>query len=194
MKPVYIIIGLPGAGKNTQGTRLAKALNLPHIDAGETFGRIIKQKVEPYWSKIEDTYTTGKPIPSEYFLQIIHDRFSQSDCNKGVVLTQNTKSVEEVKLMEKMFKELGFELKHVFSLETSREVVIERNIQRLNGVFTAKDPSIEGLTKRIDTYVELYPHIRNFYKEQGLLIEVDGELPPDGVFQKVFESLNIEHG
>lgn len=194
MKPIYIIIGIPGAGKNTQGVMLAKELGFAHVDAGETFDEIIKRRVEPYWSLIQETYTNGQPIPSEQFIDIIRGRLQRDDCMDGVVLTQNTKSVDEIQMMLIMFKSLGFELRQVFSLEIPRDVAIQRNIARKMNQESIKDQDIDTLTARIDNYVRIYPSIRDFYAQKNILTPIDGELSKDEVFQKILESLNIVHG
>lgn len=56
-----VLVGMPGCGKTTVGTRLAKALYLPFVDSdaeivsreGMSIANIFKQKGEPYFRDVE---------------------------------------------------------------------------------------------------------------------------------------------
>lgn len=188
MKPVYIFIGIPGSGKDTQAKLLAKELDLPHVDAGSTFREIIEKKLK-YWDYIQDTFTNSQPIPSDMFFKIMSEKFTSDACNKGFVLSQNTKSVEEASDLQNLLQELGFTVKKVFYLSLSREEGIDRAVKRLNGKFTVKEPNMETLVRRIDTYVEIIPSIVNYYAEIGLLCEIDGRPGIDRIFESIKSNL-----
>ena len=37
-----VLLGAPGAGKGTQATKIAEALNIPHISTGDIFRKNLK--------------------------------------------------------------------------------------------------------------------------------------------------------
>jgi adenylate kinase len=184
MKPVYIFIGIPGSGKDTQAKLLAQKLKLPHVDAGSTFREIIQKKLK-YWEYIEQTYTHSLPIPSDMFFKIMAEKFMSEDCSRGFILSQNTKSVEEATDLQKLLNELGFELKHVYYLTLDRDEAVRRAIKRLDGKFTEKEPDEATLVKRIDNYVQIVPTIVDYYRGLGVLVEIDGTQSVETIAQQV---------
>jgi adenylate kinase len=191
MKPVYIIIGIPGSGKNTQGKLLAEKLNIPHIDAGDTFTEIIRTRSTVYWEEIAATYKLG-PISTELFMKIMGEKFESEPLKNGFILTQNTKSPDEIIVMFNKLKSLDFDIQQIFCLNISRDTAIERAIKRLDGKFTEKEPNIESLIARVDKYCELFDSIKEYYKGHQMLVEIDGEQAEPVVFEKILEHLTIE--
>jgi adenylate kinase len=191
MKPVYIFIGIPGSGKDTQAALLSEELGLPHVDAGKTFREVIRNKSK-YWDYIQETYTHSLPIPSDMFFKIMTEKFLSESCSKGFILSQNTKSVEEADDLNKLLNEIGFTLHKVFFLDIERETAISRALERLNGVFTEKEPDEETLVKRIDTYIDIIPAIKEYYTQKGILVLLDGEQHVDEIFKQVRHSFDVQ--
>ena len=184
-KPVFIFIGLPGSGKDTQAEFLAQELGLPHLDAGSIFTSIVRNKGK-YWEQIANTYKFG-PISSELFIEILGEYFHSPICDKGFIFSQNTKSVKEITLLFRLLGELNFVVHKVFYLNVSPQIAIERCVSRLNGKFTEKEPSIEALELRVLNYVKIIDEIVDFYRNKDLLVEFDGTEKPETIFQNIKE-------
>ncbi len=190
MKPVYLVIGIPNSGKDTQAGLLSRFLKLPHLDAGSTFREIIRNKSK-YSEYIVETYSNSLPIPSDMFFKIMGEKFGSDECKNGFILSQNTKSVEEAKDMENVLLEKGFALTKVFYLNIRRDVAIERALKRLNGQFTEKEPNLEVLVNRVDNYNILIVDIIKHYRDKKVLVEINGEQSVDDIFDKICGEVNI---
>lgn len=190
MKDVYIIIGIPGSGKDTQANLLSAKLNLPHIAAGKLFAEIVERKLE-YWELISKAFQESLPIPSDVFYSIIFDKILSKECENGFILTVNSKSIDEIKTTNEFIKENGFEIQKVFMLNISKETALKRAIKRLNGKFTVKEPSMEALVERIENYNRIFQSVKEFYEKTNVLVEINGELPENEVFEKICEKISM---
>lgn len=63
-RKIFILLGLPGSGKGTQGAKLADDLMIPHISTGDIFRDIVQTDV-PEASLLKDYMSQGKLIPSD---------------------------------------------------------------------------------------------------------------------------------
>jgi adenylate kinase len=174
MKPVYIIIGIPGSGKDTQAQLLSDRLHIPQVGAGSIFTEIVQKKLQ-YHEFIADSFAKGLPIPTDVFFEIMKVKYASPECANGFILSKHAKSIEEEEGLLKTLHELGFEVQCVFYLNISREEAINRALIRLNGVFTDKEPNQETLVRRIDNYISIIPQIVAFYRTKGILHDINGE-------------------
>lgn len=77
-----VLLGLPGAGKGTQGDRISEKYGIPHISTGSIIresiasGTNLGQEADGYISK-------GELIPDELALRVVHERIIQPDCKRG---------------------------------------------------------------------------------------------------------------
>ena len=77
-----ILLGPPGAGKGTQGERLVKKYNLPHISTGDIFRAAIKEGTE-LGMKAKEYMDKGELVPDELVVGIVKERLMQD--RKSVV-------------------------------------------------------------------------------------------------------------
>lgn len=193
MKPIYLIIGLPGSGKNTQASLLAKELGLPNLDAGDSIKEYINYVKENDPAKAEimlKGYQGGPTNPTEVLLASI-TRKIEFGYDQGFVFSQNAISAEEIEEEIELFKKFGFEIKKAFCLNVSRETALNRLIKRLNNKFTEKEPDLKSLEQRVDNYIKVFDSIKACLKQKELLVEIDGELSIDYVFKKIMQEVKI---
>lgn len=185
-KKVYIIIGKPGSGKNTQAQLLSDYLKISHIDAGQTFVKHIDAKGK-YATEIKKSFDNGEPIPSEIFFELMSDEYSKA--HDGFVLTQNTKSSEEAEANLQIIEANGFTLAQVFYLDLSDELALQRLVKRLDGKFTVKEPNLEVLEYRLKNRSYFLPTIIEFYSNKGVLVNIDGSASIEKISESIREKL-----
>lgn len=192
MKPVYIIIGIPGSGKNTQGRKLAEQLHLPYISAGDSIREyILNQSSLKQQNKLFEAYKGGPTNPTEVMLKGIQWKLNSIDTSNGFVLTKHAVSpVEEEILLEELVK-IGFEVKKVFFLVISKENAIDRSLKRLDGGSTEKETDYQSMVQRIDNFITSAPKAKQFYIDQKLLVELNGERTLEEIFQEIYTSISI---
>ncbi len=80
-----VIFGPQGAGKGTQGARIAEKYGIPAISTGEIFRWAIKGKTS-LGNKVLEYVDAGKLVPDDLTIQVIKERLDAQDCQDGFLL------------------------------------------------------------------------------------------------------------
>ena len=97
---VIILLGKPGVGKGTQGKKLQKLLNIPHISIGDLFRHHTINQTD--LGKLIINYKSfGNKYypPDEICLGIMSRRLIQEDCKKGFILDGFPRSKEQAEVL-----------------------------------------------------------------------------------------------
>src|ERR1700683_123649 len=85
-KPVAIILfGSPGSGKGTQSKYLVEWLKIPQISTGDMLREHIRNG-DAIGLAIGDRMRAGSLVSDELVNQLVFERISQPDCNRGFIL------------------------------------------------------------------------------------------------------------
>ena len=101
-----VLLGLPGAGKGTQGDRISEKYGIPHISTGSIIresiasGTNLGQEADGYISK-------GELIPDELALRVVHERIIQPDCKRGWILDGFPRTVLQAQELDRRLAEGG---------------------------------------------------------------------------------------
>ena len=80
-----VLLGAPGAGKGTQASNLAELLQIPHISTGDIFRANMREQT-PLGMKAKSYMDQGLLVPDELTVDLVMDRLSAGDCQKGYIL------------------------------------------------------------------------------------------------------------
>jgi adenylate kinase len=81
-----VLVGIPGAGKGTQGARLARTLAVPHISMGDLV-RAVATEETPFAFQAQVFMDSGRLVPDSLVLDILARRFEADDVRRhGFVL------------------------------------------------------------------------------------------------------------
>ena len=205
--PKYIVLlGPPGVGKGTQAEIIAKATGLPHISSGDLFRENIKNATE--LGKLAQSFMNkGELVPDDVTIGMIRDRLSRPDCNAGALLDGFPRTTVQAEALEKLLAEFGGQVNIVPYIAASAATLVER----LGGRWTCKaqghifhekynppkkpgvcdldgselyqrdDDKAETVTRRIQVYFAQTAPLIAYYRERGLLSEIDGARPIEKV-------------
>jgi len=205
--PKYIVLlGPPGVGKGTQAEIIAKSTGLPHISSGDLFRENIKNDTE--LGKSAQSYMNkGELVPDDVTIGMIRDRLSRPDCKDGALLDGFPRTTVQAEALEKLLAEFGGKVSFVPYITASAATLVER----LSGRWTCKaqghifneksnppkkpgvcdldgselyqrdDDKAETVTRRIQVYFTQTAPLIAYYRERGLLSEIDGARPIEKV-------------
>lgn len=201
-----VLLGAPGAGKGTQAVQMAKKYNIPHISTGDIFRYNIKNQTEI--GLVAKSYIDkGMLVPDEVTVEIVKDRLKQSDCENGFLLDGFPRTVAQAEALQNIVS-----LDYVVDIEIPFERLLKRLIGRrvcpkcgnsyhvdfLNGqtkcecgseLIHREDDKEETVTNRINVYTKQTQPLIDYYKEKGLLVEVDGDQNVENVFLQIVNLL-----
>lgn len=179
--------GRPFAGKNTQAERFVELLGATLIASGDIF-RAQKDNVE-----LQQIMATGANIPSEMFFDIVLPYFEKPELNgKPLVLSEVGRKNGEQEIIVNATAESGHPTKAVVLLSLPEEVVWERYNASLVADDRGDRPD-DGNRDIVVTRLEKFNHdimpVIDFYREKGLLIEVDGTKDRESVTEEIIAAL-----
>lgn len=159
-----ILIGIQGSGKSTQGNLLSEKLNIPYLSTGHIFREIAKEKT-PFGRYVKETLNAGVLIPDDKTLEIVTDYLSRSEYKNGYILDGFPRTVKQA-------TEFINGINYVFYLNVSDREALWRLSYRDD---SREDDTLLALRKRIELFHEVTEPVLDYYREKGILVELDGE-------------------
>ena len=185
-----VIFGAPGSGKGTQSERIIKEYGLHHISTGEVLRDHIARGTE--LGKIVDGYISrGQLIPDDLMVRVLASVLDDNPekTSKGVIFDGFPRTIPQAESLKKMLAERGSEVHAVIGLEVPEEELIRRMLQR--GKETGRaDDNIYTITKRLKVYHEQTAPLREYYKQEGNYLPVEGSGDVDRIFFDIKTRIN----
>ncbi|MCY2924770.1 MAG: adenylate kinase [Planctomycetota bacterium] len=205
--PTYIVLlGPPGVGKGTQAKLIAETTGLPHVSSGDLFRENIKNETE--LGKLAQSFMNkGELVPDDVTISMIRDRLSRPDCKDGALLDGFPRTTVQADSLASLLAEFDGKVNYVPYITALETTLIER----LSGRWTCKaqghifhekhnppqrtgvcdydgsqlyqrdDDRAETVTRRIQVYFTQTAPLITYYRERGLLSEIDGAQPIERV-------------
>lgn len=167
-----VIFGAPGAGKGTQATRIAEALDIPAISTGDIFRYNIKNETE-LGLQVKEILASGAYVPDEVTNAIVRERLGQPDALDGFLLDGYPRTKAQVVELDDMLAAQGASLDAVLELTVDTDEVVQRLLRRAE-VEGRADDTEEVVRHRLAVYDEETAPLAALYRERGLLHQVDG--------------------
>jgi adenylate kinase len=215
VKNFIVLLGPPGAGKGTQASALADKLALPHISSGNLFRENIQKQTE--LGLLADRYISrGELVSDEITNAMIRELLSRPDRHQGAVLDGYPRTIIQAQALSEMLNDLNGNVSAVPFINVPEEVLVERlagrwtcqarghifhvknNPPRQPGIcdfdgsalYQREDDNVETVTRRIRVYFQQTQPLIDFYRQQGLLIEIDGAKSIDAVTSELMTALS----
>ena len=195
-----VLLGGPGAGKGTQAQGLQKTLGIPQIATGDLFRENLSRNTE--LGKLAKQYMdAGELVPDEVTVAMVRERLNSSDCAEGALFDGFPRTIAQAKALDELLADMGTQLATVPYISVRSEVLLKR----LSGRWTCKanghvfhlqfnppkeagicdfdgselyqrdDDTEETQRRRIEVYFKQTTPLLEYYRERGLLAEVNGE-------------------
>lgn len=120
-----VLLGPPGAGKGTQGERLAERLGIPKISTGDVLRDAVRHGSRQ--GVAAKTYMDrGDLVPDEVILGIMRDVFAAEGTRKGAILDGVVRTVAQAEGLATMLVELGRKVDAVLVFDVDDERLVER--------------------------------------------------------------------
>lgn len=185
-----IIVGPPGAGKGTQGKRVAERLNIPAISTGDIFRSNIKNKTE-LGRKVEAIISAGQYVPDELTNELVADRIAQPDAAAGFLLDGYPRTKGQVGSLDAMLEKAGHSIDAVLQLTVDTTEVVQRLLARAETEGRADDTE-EVIRERLAVYERETAPLVAMYELRNLVVRVDGLGEIDDVTARLVKALD-EH-
>lgn len=205
-----IMLGAPGAGKGTQAKKIAEKYQIPHISTGDIFRANIKAGTE-LGMKAKSFMDQGQLVPDEVTIGMLLDRISQDDSKNGYVLDGFPRTIPQAESLTAALKERGEKIDYAVNVDVPDDNIINRMSGRracvgcgatYHVVYNAPkaedicdtcgeklilrdDDKPETVKNRLLVYHDQTQPLIDYYKKEGVLVEVDGTQNLEKVFQDI---------
>jgi adenylate kinase len=205
-----ILLGPPGAGKGTQAKVLAARYGIPQISTGDILRDNVSRGTE-LGKRADPIMKSGRLVSDELMLPMVGERLSQPDCDRGFVLDGFPRTVGQATWLDGYLETRRFDGRRLGPVVINIKVVYNQLLQRLTGRRTCpvdgkiyniyfqppkkdqvcdscgaqlvqrKDDREEVISKRLKEYEGQTLPLVDYYRGQGRLVELNGELRPEEV-------------
>jgi adenylate kinase len=214
MATFIVLLGPPGVGKGTQAKILADTTKLVHISSGDLFRENLKNQTE--LGKLAKSYMDkGELVPDDVTISMIRDRLSRPDCKAGAILDGFPRTPAQAKALEKMLADFNGKVDYVPFITASEDILVERASGRwtcraqghiyhqkynppqkagicdIDGskLYQRDDDKVETVTNRIKVYFQQTMPLVEYYRQKGVLREIDGAQPVEQVTEDLLATL-----
>ena len=122
---IIVLLGPPGAGKGTQGERIAARLGIPKIATGDVLREAIREGTEQGLAA-KSYMDRGELVPDSVILGIMKDALSSPAAAKGAILDGVVRTVPQAEGLAKLVGELGKKVEKVLLFDVPDDELIRR--------------------------------------------------------------------
>ena len=213
-----VLLGAPGSGKGTQGERLRQELGLRHVATGDLFRAHLKASTE--LGKIAREYMDrGELVPDATTVQMLREHLAvdAGDTSSGALFDGFPRTLQQAKALEELLAGRDQCVDGVVYVRVSADEIVERLSGRLvcgkcqvpfqrtfnpfvscstgecdsgEYLYQRDDDRPATVRRRLETYLEVTAPLVDYYREKGLLCEVDGEGTVAQVSARVLQAID----
>ena len=209
-----ILLGAPGAGKGTQAKYLVEQMGLAHVSTGEILREAVREET-PAGLEAQKYMNSGTLVPDELILKIAGEKLSSPECEKGYILDGFPRTLAQAEGLKEMLSGSGESLDAVLFVNLPEDVIVSRLENRRQCSICGKDYNLltskpkdtgkcdldggeliqrdddkrEVILNRLQVYRRETEPLLDYYRKEGLLLEVSGEGSPQEVFDMVLKVL-----
>jgi adenylate kinase len=186
-----LLVAPPGAGKGTQAAKLADHYGIANLSSG----KLLRQEIAAD-SEIGREATAyvrrGDLVPDDVIFQVLAGPLIEAAQNGGYVLDGFPRNLHQAEAAYRAAKENpSIELQAVVHLDVPREELVRRLLARGSQEGRIDDAE-DVVTHRLDVFADVTEPLLDFYRERGLVLDVNGDQDVDEVFRAIANGLDRE--
>lgn len=209
-----VLLGPPGAGKGTQAKLISEKYSIPHISTGDIFRKNISEKTK-LGIEAKKYMDNGQLVPDKVTIDIVKDRLTEDDCKEGFLLDGFPRTVKQAEALDEFLNSADGKIDAALLIDVAEEFILERmtgrrvcsscgasyhikfNPSKIDGkcdlcngdLIQRKDDTEATVKERLDVYSKQTQPLINYYKNQNVLLKIEGTKEINEVFDEICNSL-----
>ena len=204
---ILLLFGSPGSGKGTQARLLSEHLGLRVVSTGELL-RVAAARDTPLGRELQLILATGKYVGDQTVNEIVNAQLDGLN-GAGMILDGYPRTVEQASFLDTALAGRGCPPPTAVHLEVPKQVLVKRLTSRAQcpvcqriyesaegvcgncrvSLTRRDDDDPEVVLSRLETYLAKTAPVIQHYS-RGTLVQVDGNQPPDRVFEQIFSAIS----
>jgi adenylate kinase len=150
-----LLVGAPGSGKGTQGQTLASLYGIEHISSGEVLRTEVRVGT-PLGQEVAAFQRRGDLVPDQIVFDLLIPAVAAATARGGYVQDA------------------------AIYLNVPGPVLLQRLISRAR-----PDDTAEVIKHRLEVFNETTSPLIAYYRQRGILLEVQGDQPPEAITAEI---------
>ena len=206
-----IFIAPPAAGKGTQSNLLSNEFNIEHVSTGD----LLREEIKSGNKELQSIIESGKLVNDELILSILAKKIDSLD---SYILDGFPRTINQAISLDELLKSKNEKIDYVIYLSVDKEIAKKRILGRVscpkcgsvyntmiegmnskvdmicdncNSKLTKRiDDTEETLSTRYDTYIRETEPLIEYYKNKGVLYQIDSSRDTMTVYNDIKNILN----
>lgn len=211
-----ILLAVQGAGKGTLAKNLKEKYGYVHISTGDIL-RERAAVGDELGNELKSMMDNGQLVPNDIIFEAVEYKITQPECANGYILDGFPRNLEQAqgytKILEKLNKDAGIAINMTIPEDLLVKRIIGRRMckdcgaiyniyndqlkptkdgvcNKCNGpLYQRDDDNEEAMKTRVETYFKVTAPVIDYYREKGILYEVDST-DADSTVKSVEDILN----
>jgi adenylate kinases len=205
-----LIMGVAGSGKGTMSKKISEVYHIPHVSTGDLFRQAMKDR-SGLGLMAEAYINEGHLVPDEITIAMMEERLNKEDCKKGYLLDGYPRTLNQAHAFEDIAHMIGRPVQKVINLTVALDILtsritgrrvckvcgsiyhIEHSPSKVEGVCDRcggelvhrSDDTVEQLAVRLKEHVLLTKPVLDYYRENGLVVDIDASADIEQVWADI---------
>lgn len=209
-----IILGPQASGKGTQADLLVKKYGLFYLEMGQILRDLVEKK-DKLGEKIASFINQGHLVSNEIIMEVLSRFLITANFQKGILFDGFPRNLAQAGVLQKELEKQKAKIDKVIFLQISTK----ESLRRLSGrrhcpccgrdynlvtmppkkgeicdddgcqLATREDETPEIIKQRLSAYHQETLPVIDFYRQAGILLEVDGERSIEAIHQEILKDL-----
>jgi adenylate kinase len=205
-----VFLGAPGVGKGTQAEQVSAKFGYPKISTGDILREAVRNKTA-LGVKAKTFMDQGQLVPDSVVIGLVKEKLSEPGTATGFFLDGFPRTVGQAEELDKTLREKGQQLDRVINVMVPRAEVVRRLSGRRscpkcqavfhtgyappkkedtcdrcgNALVQRNDDRQETVEARLTVYDEQTAPLISYYRQRGLLSDLDGAGPIEQVQERL---------
>lgn len=210
-----ILLAPPAAGKGTQAEILESVYNVNHISTGDLL-RSASQEDNDFSRNLKNIMESGNLVSDDIVLEVLN-RYLDSTSNMNLLLDGFPRNIYQAEKLDEILEKKNSQIDYVFLLNVSKDILLSRitgrrlckscgkvynvNIDPLkpkidsicdkcgSELYARSDDNEETFNVRYSEYLTQTAPLIDYYKNKGILYEIDSSISGEETFKQIEEVL-----
>ena len=200
-----ILFGPPGAGKGTQSGLISEITGKPQVSTGDMLREAVSEQSD-VGNEAKSYMEKGLLVPDSIIIELIRRRLQREDASDGLLFDGFPRTIPQAQALESLTP-----VSMVLSLNVPDDIIVGRITGRrtdpetgeiyhiahrpppddvVDRVIQRTDDTEETVRQRLSTFHSQTSPLESYYREKGILVEIDGAGPMSEVSSLVRDAVN----